>query len=145
MDSVNYGLVGIGNTVNSAWPYHFTGTKGNPKINFTSVFDIDTKKGKKLAKIFNLRFYDTYETMLESDIDAVLILVPHHAHEEVVVKAAKAGKHILCEKPMATTLEGCDHMIEATTKAGVKFMIAENHRFLPVHQYVYDYIKQGYI
>jgi predicted dehydrogenase len=145
MDSVNYGLVGIGNTVNSAWPYHFTGTKGNPKINFTSVFDIDTKKGKKLAKIFNLRFYDTYETMLESDIDAVLILVPHHAHEEVVVKAAKAGKHILCEKPMATTLEGCDHMIEATSKAGVKFMIAENHRFLPAHQYIYDYIKQGYI
>jgi len=105
MDSVNYGLVGIGNTPNSAWPYHYAGTKDNPKINYTSVFDIDLKKGKKLAKIFNLKFYDSFEAMLESDIDAVLILVPHHAHEEVVVKAAKAGKHILCEKPMATLLK----------------------------------------
>ena len=145
MDSVNYGLVGIGNTYNSAWPYHYAGTKDNPKINYTSVFDIDLKKGKKLAKIFNLKFYDSFEAMLESDIDAVLILVPHHAHEEVVVKAAKAGKHILCEKPMATTLEGCNHMIEATKKAGVKFMIAENHRFLPAHQSIYDFIEGGFI
>ena len=72
-------------------------------------------------------------------------MVPHHAHEEVVVQAAKAGKHILCEKPMATTLEGCDKMIHATKKAGVKFMIAENHRFLPVHQSIYDFVNQGII
>ncbi|TFF69436.1 MAG: Gfo/Idh/MocA family oxidoreductase [Promethearchaeota archaeon] len=145
MDSVNYGLVGIGNTPNSAWPYHYAGTKDNPKINFTSVFDIDLNKGKKLAKLFKLKFYDSFDAMLESDIDAVLVLVPHHAHEEVVVEAAKAGKHILCEKPMATTLEGCDHMIEATKKAGVKFMIAENHRFLPAHQSISDFVKEGFI
>jgi predicted dehydrogenase len=83
--------------------------------------------------------------MLESEIDAVLVLVPHHAHEEIVIQAAEAGKHILCEKPMATTLEGCDQMIDATQKAGVKFMIAENHRFLPVHQSIYNYIKEGFI
>jgi len=145
MDSVNYGLVGIGNTVNSAWPYHYAGAKDNPNINFTSVFDIDFKKGKKLAKIFNLTFFDSYKEMLESEIDAVLVLVPHHAHEEIVIQAAEAGKHILCEKPMATTLEGCDQMIDATQKAGVKFMIAENHRFLPVHQSIYNYIKEGFI
>ncbi|MFX1242625.1 MAG: Gfo/Idh/MocA family protein [Promethearchaeota archaeon] len=145
MKSVKYGLVGIGNTFNSAWPYHYVGCKDNPKIEFKSVFDINQKKADKLAKIFKLKTYTSYEELLESDIDAVLVLVPHHAHEEVVIKAAKAGKHILCEKPMATTLEGCDQMISATKKAGVKFMIAENHRFLPAHQSIHDFVNQGTI
>jgi predicted dehydrogenase len=145
MDSVKYGLVGIGKTLNSAWPYHYAGSKNNPKLKFVSVFDINQKKGAKYAKRYKLRWFDSYEALLESDIDAVLIMVPHHAHEEVVIKAAKAGKHILCEKPMATTLEGCDAMIKATRKAGVKFMIAENHRFLPAHQAIHDYVSEGLI
>jgi predicted dehydrogenase len=143
MKSVKYGLVGIGNTLNSAWPYHYVGCKDNPKIEFVSVFDINQKKATKLAKIFKLKSYASYEELLESDIDALLVLVPHHAHESVVIEAAKAGKHILCEKPMATTLEGCDQMIKATKKAGVKFMIAENHRFLPAHQSIHDFVDQG--
>jgi len=145
MDSVKYGLVGIGNTVNSAWPYHYVGSKDNPKIKFTSVFDINQKKGAKLAKLFKLKYYHSYEALLESDIDAVLIMVPHHAHEQVVIEAAKAGKHILCEKPMATTLEGCDQMINATKKAGIKFMIAENHRFLPAHQEIHKFVNEGIV
>jgi predicted dehydrogenase len=52
---------------------------------------------------------------------------------------------VLCEKPMATTLEGCDAMIEATRKAHVKFMIAENHRFLPAHQWIRDAIQKDWI
>jgi predicted dehydrogenase len=145
MDSVKYGLVGIGNTMNSAWPYHYFGCKDNRKIKFTSVFDINQKKGAKIAKIYKLKFFNSYETLLESDIDAVLVMVPHHAHEEVVIEAAEAGKHILCEKPMATTLEGCDQMIHATKKAGVKFMIAENHRFLPAHQEIHKLVNNGII
>ncbi|MFX1378757.1 MAG: Gfo/Idh/MocA family protein [Promethearchaeota archaeon] len=145
MDSVKYGLVGIGNTFNSAWPYHYVGCKNNPKIEFVSVYDINRKKATKLAKIFKLKTFSSYEELLDSDIDAVLVLVPHHAHEEVVIKAAKAGKHVLCEKPMATTLEGCDQMINATKKARVKFMIAENHRFLPAHQSIHNFINEGTI
>ncbi len=145
MNSVKYGLVGIGNTINSAWPYHYVGCKDNPKIEFVSVYDINQKKAAKLAKIFKLKTFNSYEDLLESDIDAVLIMVPHHAHEEVVIEAAKAGKHILCEKPMATTLEGCDKMIKATKKAGVKFMIAENHRFLPAHQAIHNFVNEGTI
>ncbi len=145
MNSVKYGLVGIGNTLNSAWPYHYVGCKDNPKIEFVSVYDINQKKAAKLAKIFKLKTFNSYEDLLESDIEAVLIMVPHHAHEEVVIEAAKAGKHILCEKPMATTLEGCDKMIKATKKAGVKFMIAENHRFLPAHQGIHNFVNDGTI
>jgi predicted dehydrogenase len=92
-----------------------------------------------------MRAYTDLQEFLQSEIDAVLILVPHAYHEEIVAQCAAAGKHVLCEKPMATTLEGCDMMIKATRDAGVKFMIAENHRFLPAHQYVHDAIQDGLV
>ena len=63
----------------------------------------------------------------------------------MVLAAVEAGKHVLCEKPMAPTLEECDAIIKATRKAGVKFMIAENHRFLPVHEYIANIVHQGLI
>ncbi len=89
--------------------------------------------------------YTDLAEFLESDIDAVLIAVPHFLHEEMTIATAKAGKHILCEKPMATTLEGCDQMIAAAKSANVKFMVAENHRFLPAHQWVKDAVDSGWI
>jgi predicted dehydrogenase len=83
--------------------------------------------------------------MLASDIDAVLVVVPHIYHDDIVVQCAKAGKHVLCEKPMGTTVEGCRRMIRACKDAGVKFMIAENHRFLPAHTKIREIIQQGLI
>jgi len=139
MEYVNYGIVGTG----GAWMFHSAGAKENPKIRFVSAYDIDERKLKRVSRIYNMDYYTNYDKFLESDIDAVLIMVPHYLHEEFVVKAAKAGKHILCEKPMANTLEECDTMIEATEKEGVKFMIAENHRFLPAHDYIAEAIQMG--
>jgi predicted dehydrogenase/Xaa-Pro aminopeptidase len=89
--------------------------------------------------------YKDLDRFLESDIEAVLVMVPHAYHEEIVTRCAAAGKHVLCEKPMATTLEGCDAMIKATRRKGVKFMVAENHRFLPAHRYIHDAVQEGLI
>ena len=141
MDFVKYGIVGTG----AAWRFHSAGAKDNPKIKFVSAFDVNEKSAKKAARKFKLEQFDDYNSFLKSDIDAVLIMVPHYLHEQYVVAAAEAGKHVLCEKPMATTLEGCDQMIDATKKAGVKFMIAENHRFLPAHAYIRDAVQKGLI
>lgn len=141
MDQVKFGIVGTG----GAWGFHSTAFKDNPKITLTAVYDVDEKRAKKTAKRFQAQAVDSYQKLLESEIDAVLIMVPHYLHEEYVIAAAKAGKHILCEKPMATTLEGCDLMIDATEDAGVKFMIAENHRFLPAHKYIRDIVQKGLI
>ena len=141
MDFVKYGIVGTG----AAWRFHSAGSKDNPKIKFVSVYDVNEKSAKKAARKFKMAQFSNYDTFLKSDIDAVLIMVPHYLHEQYVVTAAEAGKHVLCEKPMATTLEGCDQMIAATKKAGVKFMIAENHRFLPAHAYIRDVIQKGLI
>jgi predicted dehydrogenase len=141
MEFVKYGLIGGG----VAWKYHQFGIKYVPKMKFKSLFDINEKNGKKVAKAGRMDYFSDLDSFLKSDIDAVIVMTPHFLHEEYVIAAAEAGKHVLCEKPMATTLEGCDAMIKATKKAGVKFMIAENHRFLPVHKYIMEAVQSGLI
>jgi predicted dehydrogenase len=66
-------------------------------------------------------------------------------HEEVTVAAAKSGKHVLCEKPMATTLEGCDRMIKAAKDSKVKLMIAETYRFMPTMVKIREIVDSGKI
>lgn len=139
MDYVKYGVIGSG----AAWRFHLVGFKKIPKIKLKSMYDI--KNAKMTARANKMDFYESFDEFLKSDIDAVMIFTPHYLHEQYVLAVAEAGKHILLEKPMATTLEGCDEMIKATRKAGVKFMIAENHRFLPAHKYIMDTIQSGLI
>jgi predicted dehydrogenase len=139
---VKFGVIGCGN----AWGFHRVACNGSNLIKFSSIYDINMKAAERAAKSYKanpLTPYSDLPSFLQSDIDAVLILVPHIFHEELVLAAAAAGKHVLLEKPMATTIEGCNQMIDATKKAGIKFMIAENHRFLPAHQYIADIIQQG--
>ncbi|MFX0074739.1 MAG: Gfo/Idh/MocA family protein [Candidatus Hermodarchaeota archaeon] len=141
MNSVKFGIIGSG----IVWRFHKSGWKNNPKIRFTSIYDINEKMAKRIAKTNKMNYFNNPDDFFKSDIDAVLIMVPHFLHEQYVIAAAEARKHVLCEKPMATTLEGCDQMIKATEKAGVKFMIAENHRFLPAHEYIANAIQSGLI
>jgi len=144
MELVKFGVIGVG----AAWIFHSSGCAESPVVKFVSVYDIDKARASNTAnryRVNEMRAYGDLQELLQSEIDAVLVLVPHAYHEGVVAECAAAGKHVLCEKPMATTLEGCDMMIKATRDAGVKFMIAENHLFLPAHQYVHDAIQEGLV
>jgi predicted dehydrogenase/Xaa-Pro aminopeptidase len=144
MNKVKFGIIGAG----GAFHFHSNGDRGSEIISYTAVYDRDFEKAKKMArrhKDGNMTPYESLDEMLASEIDAVLVMVPHVYHEDIVVKAAEAGKHVLCEKPMGTTVEGCRRMVKACRDAGVKFMIAENHRFLPAHVYMHDIVQQGLI
>ena len=144
MQPVKFGVIGVG----AAWSFHSSGCAESPVVKFVSVYDIDKARASNTAnryRVNEMRAYGDLQELLQSEIDAVLVMVPHVYHEGIVVQCAAAGKHVLCEKPMATTLEGCDMMIKATRDAGVKFMIAENHRFLPAHQYIHDAVQGGLV
>ncbi|MDD1778018.1 MAG: Gfo/Idh/MocA family oxidoreductase [Candidatus Helarchaeota archaeon] len=141
MEKVKFGLLGGG----IAGRFHLAACKKSAKITFISVYDKSETVARSIAKAYQLTPYSNLVEFLKSDIEAVLVAVPHYLHEEMVAAVAKAGKHVLCEKPMATTLEGCDAMIAATRKADVKFMIAENHRFLPAHQWIRDAVQKEWI
>lgn len=144
MKHVKFGVIGAG----GAWSFHSNACAESKLVRFTAVYDVNRKQAAKMARRYRvneMKPYGDLKEFLESDIDAVLVMVPHVYHERIVVQCAAAGKHVLCEKPMATTLEGCDLMIEAARKAGVKLMIAENHRFLPAHRYIHDAVAKGLV
>lgn len=74
-------------------------------------------------------FSDWHDVMKDPAIDAVIVVTPTQFHKEIVIAAAKAGKHVFCEKPMASTEEECDEMIEACEEAGVKLQLGFMRRF----------------
>lgn len=90
----------------------------------TAVMDLAPGRAKEIAKKFNIpRFYENEKELLAQEIDAVYIASPQNVHCRQVVMAAAAGKHILCEKPMALSLAEVDQMEKACQKAKVKFML----------------------
>lgn len=80
----------------------------------------------------NIFSYDNFDSIKNnSDIDIIYVVLPNSMHAEYVIRAAKAGKHVICEKPMAVTVEDCDRMIEACKNAGVQLAIGYRLHFEP--------------
>lgn len=88
---------------------------------------------------------DYQQALADPDVDAVDICLPHALHAPVAIAAAAAGKHILCEKPIAGSLEEADRMIKAAEQDGVLLMIAENVQFNPLFHKVRDLLQDGVI
>jgi predicted dehydrogenase len=86
---------------------------------------------------------DWQDAVARDDVDAVAICTPNDLHEPIAIAAASAGKHVLVEKPMATTLEGADRMIAAATRAGGVLLPAHNVRFLPPFVAAADSVRRG--
>jgi predicted dehydrogenase len=92
------------------------------------------------------RWYSDWRGLLSDDeIDAVYIATPVHLHAAQAIAAAEAGKHVLCEKPMAMNPEECDRMIDAARSQGVKLGVAYYRRFYPVVERIKEIIKAGEI
>jgi predicted dehydrogenase len=89
-------------------------------------YDIPTK---------NIYNYDTYDQIADNDdIDIIYVVLPNSMHPEYTIRAAEAGKHVISEKPMATSVEDCQHMIEACRKAERKLSIGYRLHFEPHNQ-----------
>lgn len=78
-----------------------------------------------------------------SDIDAVDIVVPNYLHETAALAAIQHGKHVLLEKPMSTSIESCDRILEAAHKAGVHLLIGHEMRFSPMYATIHRLIEGG--
>jgi len=96
--------------------------------------DIDREKAERLAALVGdgcRAETDPERVMSAPDIDAVEVCTPHHLHPEAVIAAARAGKHVLCQKPLAKTLADCDAMIAAAREAGTVLFYGETNRTMP--------------
>src|SRR5690606_33506442 len=88
--------------------------------------------------------HEDYRALLKrDDIDAVTVGVPNYLHEEVVTAAAEAGKHIMCEKPFARTLQEGERMLAAVKKAGVKLVYGEMLCFAPKYVRAKKLVDEG--
>ncbi|HCG77184.1 MAG: hypothetical protein COZ37_06085 [bacterium (Candidatus Ratteibacteria) CG_4_10_14_3_um_filter_41_18] len=103
-----------------------------PEAKLVGIADVRKEKAEELAKKFNASACQDAEELLKNpEIDAVDICLPTHIHRDWVVKASNAGKNILCEKPIALSLQDADEMVEAARKNNVVFMVAQVIRFWP--------------
>ena len=108
-------------------------------------------KAKKLASQYgvsekSIYSYETFDRIAENpEIDAVYIVLPNGMHAEYTIRAAQAGKHVLCEKPMANTSKECEAMIAACNKAGKKLMIAYRCQLEPYNLAAISAIRDGKI
>ena len=109
-----------------------------------AVADSNGARAREISAKFNAEhWYKDYRALLEiEEVEAVDICAPTKFHAEIAVAAAKAGKHVLCEKPVALTLSDADRMIHTCAENDVKLMIAHSRRFIPRYQIVRKIITE---
>lgn len=105
-------------------------------------------KLKHLGKVFGVPedcqwTYDQYEELLSSgEIDAIYIVLPNVMHADYTIRALKAGKHVLCEKPMAATIAECEAMNQASAESGAKLMLAYRLQYEPLNRQVVEWMRE---
>lgn len=137
MNKVNIGLIGCGNI--AQWGTnrgHVPSLRAVKDANLVMVCDVSEKAARHIADPMGVPYTTDRSKLLErKDIDAVIIAVPHKFHKEIAVDASEAGKHVMCEKPLAMNTSEVDEMIAASEKNNVILMTAENYLFDPgIHQ-----------
>lgn len=141
MDKVGFGIIGLGIWGES----HLKAYSEHPNVDLVKVCDLNQKRAKEMAKQYGVREYCTdYKELLKDErIAAVSIVTPDFAHTAIACAAARAGKHILLEKPMATKVQDCEKIIAAAEKAGITLMVDFHNRFNPAFAQAKDAIDAG--
>lgn len=102
-----------------------------PEVTLVGIADENEKRGREMAATFKTNYYHEYESLLEQQLDGVVICTNNRNHAKVSIAAAKKGIHILVEKPFATTIADAHAMLEAAREANVQIMNAFPMRFNP--------------
>ena len=129
-DATGYGIVGCG-WVASAHAWGVRSLADDARL--VAVADKDEARARELAARFDVPVVtnDYRELLARDDIQAVSVCLPDFLHHEVTLAAAEAGKHVLCEKPLALDREQADEMVAACERQGVQLGLVMNHRYAP--------------
>lgn len=133
------GIIGCGVIVES----HRKGYEQNGLVPVAFADVSGERAAEFAAKTEGARGYGSHLELLESGVTAVSICTPPNSHREIAVAALERGIHVLCEKPLAGTLEEARAIETAVAGSDVAFMMAFRHRFLPAHQTMRKLIRAG--
>lgn len=143
---IGYCMVGLGRI---SMQHFMPAVKMSKNSRVTALVSGHRDKAERMAREYgiparSIYSYENYDEIAKNpDIDAVYIALPNSMHAEYTIRAAKAGKHVLCEKPMATSVEESRAMIQACESAGKKLMIAYRCQYEPVHLRAVQLIREG--
>lgn len=141
MSKLNVGIIGCGLISKN----HLKALKNVAIAECVAVCDIEPTKAQKAAEEYGIsKVYTDYHEMLEdADIHAIHICTPHHLHAKMAIDALNAGKHVLCEKPMALTADDARKMIEAGDKSGKELAICFQNRYNQASIYLKNLLASG--
>lgn len=111
---------------------HFEALRHVEGVECVAVAEVSPERRKELADAFGVRTYADYEDLLHQEKpEAVLVALPHHLHEAAAEASLAAGAHVLVEKPLAISIEGCNRIIDAAKRHGRTLMVGHTHHFYP--------------
>jgi len=141
MAKLKVGVIGCGSI---AQHRHLPEYQWNEQVELVAVCDINEERANQVAEKYQVKAYTDFNKLLENkEIEAVSVCTPNYLHAPISIAALNAGKHVLCEKPMATSEEEAEQMIAAAKTNGKKLMIGHNQRFVKSHQKARQLIKSG--
>ncbi len=135
------GLIGVGGIAERHRPAY----EDHPdEVTLAGVCDVDEAAAREFAAGFDVDHWTDYETFLrEADVDAVDVAMPHDLHYPVVKAALEAGKHVLIEKPFATSLSDCVELVELAEERGLTLMVGQMQRFYPPYRALKERVEDG--
>lgn len=140
MKRLHFGIVGVGNIA----PLHALAIQALPEAELVAVATRNAERGQAFAEKCGGQWHADYAELLQRpEVDVVAICTPHDLHAPLTIAAAQAGKHVLCEKPMARTTAECEAMIEACDRAGVTLGVVFQSRFEPLSLQLKRLIDEG--
>ena len=144
--SIGYAVVGLGHIAQTAVLPAFAHAKENSRL--VALVTGESVKRKALGARYGVpafRYEDLDDVLTREDVDALYIALPNTLHEECAIRAARAGVHVLTEKPMATSEEACRRMIDAAEDADVKLMVAYRLHFERANIEAIEVVRAGRI
>lgn len=137
------GVIGCGRIAQTR---HLPEYAENANVKIAGVVDLNMHRAKEIAHKYQAKAYASYQELLGiSGIDAISVCTFNNTHAEIAIAALNAGKHVLCEKPMATNLQEAEAMVAAAKKSEKFLMIAQNQRLTTAHVRARQLMEAGEI
>ncbi len=138
---IKVAVVGLGR---AGWDIHVRRMRGHPEFQITAVADFEESRRNEAKTEFCCATFEDYRSLLKGvDAEVIVVASQSSTHAEISITAMQSGRHVVVEKPMATSLGDAQRMIDASKTSGKKLFVHQNYRYLPDSQYMLQVVQSG--